>query len=66
MLKLLYGSISVVTAVCARSPLFPPTADMLHASHERQVLMRWTAPTTGIAMRQDTVDVAERFESAYG
>ncbi len=28
--------------------------------------MRWTAPTTGIAMRQDTVDVAERFESAYG
>ncbi len=30
------------------------------------LLMRWTAPTTGIAMRQDTVDVAERFESAYG
>jgi len=29
-------------------------------------LMQWTAPTTGIAMRQDTVDVAERFESAYG
>jgi hypothetical protein len=28
--------------------------------------MQWTAPTTGIAMRQDTVDVAERFESAYG
>ncbi len=28
--------------------------------------MQWTEPTTGIAMRQDTVDVAERFESAYG
>ena len=28
--------------------------------------MRWTAPATGIAMRQDTVDFAERFESAYG
>jgi len=28
--------------------------------------MQWTAPTTGIAMLQNTVDVAERFESAYG
>ncbi len=28
--------------------------------------MQWTAPSIGIAMRQDTVDVAERFESAYG
>ncbi len=30
------------------------------------LLMQWTAPSTGIVMRQDTVDVAERFESAYG
>ena len=30
------------------------------------LLMLSTAPTTGIAMRQNTVDVGERFESAYG
>jgi hypothetical protein len=29
-------------------------------------VMQWTAPTTGIAMCQNTVDVAERFESASG
>ncbi len=28
--------------------------------------MQWTAPSIGIAMCQDTVDVAERFESAFG
>ena len=28
--------------------------------------MLWTASTTGIAMCQYTVDVAERLESAYG
>ena len=29
-------------------------------------MMQWTAPTTGIAMCQNVVDVAEPFESAYG
>jgi hypothetical protein len=28
--------------------------------------MPWTAPTTGNAMCQNAVDVAEPFESAYG
>jgi hypothetical protein len=28
--------------------------------------MLWTAPTTGIAMCQNAVDVAERLESAFG
>ena len=30
------------------------------------LLMPWTAPTTGNAMCQNAVDVAEPFESAYG
>jgi hypothetical protein len=28
--------------------------------------MQWMAPAVGIAMRQNAVDVAEPFESAYG
>ena len=32
----------------------------------RPLSMQWTAPTTGIAMCQNAVDVAERLESAYG
>ncbi len=38
----------------------------LQGADECPGLMQWTAPYTGIVMRQDTVDVAERFESAYG
>jgi hypothetical protein len=29
-------------------------------------MMQWTAPTAGIAMCQNAVEVAERLESAYG
>ena len=38
----------------------------LQGADECPGLMQWTAPYTGIVMRQDTVDVAEWFESAYG
>ena len=39
------GSIPVVAAASAPSPLFPPTADIAHSGHESQLLAMSGHPT---------------------
>ena len=56
-----WAPLAAYTVSRRRSP-----ADGDFTGPELPLLILWTAPATGIAMRQDTVDVAERFESAYG
>ncbi len=50
----------------ARAAALTPTSFYIPEPTGLPLMMQWTAPATGIAKRQDAVDVAERFESAYG
>ncbi len=40
----------------------PPKADIREGAAKRPLVMRWTAPTSGIAMCQNAVAIYERRE----